>query len=64
MTTLASLPIERHAVLLLVITLEDVVEEDVDAAVAAEEGDVVVAAVGEVEEMDLDTLEGNSPLPT
>jgi hypothetical protein len=63
LTTLASLPIERHAVLLLVITLEDVVEEDVDAAVAAEEGDVVVAAVKEVEEMDLDTLEGNLPPP-
>jgi hypothetical protein len=63
LTTLASLPIEKHAMLLLVVTLEDV-EEDVAAAVAAAEGDVVVAAVGEVEEMDLDTLEGNSPLPT
>ena len=61
LTTLASLPIEKHAVLLLVSLLEDVVEEGVDAAVAAAEGDVVVAAV---EEVVLDTLEENSPPPT
>ena len=47
--------------LLLVVILEDV-EEDVDAvAAAAHEVDVVVAAVGEVKEMVLDILEGNSP---
>lgn len=46
--------------LLLVSLLEDVVEEGVDAAVAAAEGDVMVAAV---EEVVLDTLEENSPLP-
>ena len=49
--------------LLLVVILEDV-EEDVDAvAAAAHEVDVVVAAVGEVKEMVLDILEGNSPPP-
>ena len=63
LTTFTSLPIKRHVVLLLVIILEDV-EEDVDTAVAAVyEVDVVVAAAEEVEEMDLDILEGISPPP-
>ena len=60
---IASLPIERHAVFLLVVTLEDV-GEDVDAAVAAaHEVDVVVAVAGEVEEMDQDILEEKYPPP-
>ena len=51
------LPIERHAVLVLVVLLEDaVVATEVAAADEADEADVVVAAV---EEMDLDIVEEN-----
>ena len=60
----ALLPVERHAVLLLVATLEDVgkvMDTEVATADKVNEVDVVVAAVGEAEEMERDMLDENSP---
>ena len=59
----ALLPIERHAVPLLVVILEEVVVVMEMAVAAADKADVTVTVVGEVEEMVLDILEGNSPPP-
>ena len=66
LTRTASLPTERHAMLLLVVMLKEMdVQIDVEVAVtdATDEVDVVVAALGEVKEMDLNTVEEGSPIP-
>ena len=52
----ALLPIERHAVPLLVVILEEVVVVMEMAVAAADKADVTVTVVGEVEEMVLDTV--------